>query len=203
MAPDVIAAMVEAIPLSAGMLPGVNGDAATAARFAGLWAESHGQGATPVQGLRIYEAQELPEPVTVRGRLRQAVAKDRELVVAVDGPAFDTTIVYVIVSPGTYGSGELVLATARSVIAVTSTLVDGVTGVVTSSDVTPAVFVTVAGVTSAPTSNVTVAVADAPCASEATVQSTTLPVVAEQSPAGATVTPVTASDASTRSLIRT
>jgi uncharacterized protein len=81
MEPSVAAAMVDAIAEAGVPLPGVNGDAATAASFAGQWTERCKIGATPFMGTRIYELLEDGEAPTIKGELRRAVAKDRELMI--------------------------------------------------------------------------------------------------------------------------
>lgn len=82
MGPEVVAAMVDAISDADVVLPGVNGEAATAARFAGQWTERHKSAAVPFQGQRIYEVLEIQERAAVSGHLRKAVLDDRDLVVA-------------------------------------------------------------------------------------------------------------------------
>jgi ribosomal protein S18 acetylase RimI-like enzyme len=77
----VVVAMVNAIAEAGVILPGVNGDAATAASFAGQWTERCKSAATPFQGNRIYELLEAGEAPEVRGTVRQAVAKDRGLMI--------------------------------------------------------------------------------------------------------------------------
>lgn len=77
-----IAAIVDAIADAGLALPGVNGEAATAARFAGQWTERCKSAAVPCQGLRIYEVSDVKDGRAVSGHLRNAVAKDRDLVVA-------------------------------------------------------------------------------------------------------------------------
>jgi predicted GNAT family acetyltransferase len=62
-------------------LPGVTGDAATAARFAGRWTERTKSAATPHQGQRIYEVDEVVPAPSPPGGLRKAEVPDRELVV--------------------------------------------------------------------------------------------------------------------------
>jgi GNAT superfamily N-acetyltransferase len=74
-------ALVDAIAESGISLPGVNGEAATAASFAGHWSERHKSAATPFQGNRLYELLEPGEAVDVRGELRVALPSDRSLVV--------------------------------------------------------------------------------------------------------------------------
>jgi RimJ/RimL family protein N-acetyltransferase len=82
MGPEVVAAVVDAI-VDAGMsLPGVNGEAATTASFAGRWTERMKSGAFPVQGLRLYELGELQPGAAVAGELRKANGAERDLAVA-------------------------------------------------------------------------------------------------------------------------
>lgn len=82
MEPRVVVAVVDAIAQAGISLPGVNGDAATAASFAGQWAERSGSAARPFQGNRLYELFELGEAPYVSGRLRQAFPTDRSLMIA-------------------------------------------------------------------------------------------------------------------------
>jgi uncharacterized protein len=60
-------------------LPGVGGEAGTAAHFAGHWAEVTGSGAVPFGGQRIYELDGVPAPGNAEGHLRRAEAGDSEL----------------------------------------------------------------------------------------------------------------------------
>ncbi len=76
-----VAAMVDAIAESGVRLCGVNGDAATAARFAGQWSERSKSAATPYQGMRLHELLELGETPPAEGRLRQADPGDRSLAI--------------------------------------------------------------------------------------------------------------------------
>ncbi len=82
MMPEVVAAVVDAIVEAGIALPGVIGEAATAARFAGQWTERQGSAAFPVEGQRIYEFARVPEREVIGGRLRKASPNDRDLVVA-------------------------------------------------------------------------------------------------------------------------
>ena len=82
MAPGAVASVVAAVAEAGGALPGVNGDPATAARFAGSWTERHGAGARPVEGQRIYEVERLVTPTGVSGAIRPARPDDRDLLVA-------------------------------------------------------------------------------------------------------------------------
>lgn len=81
MQPDVVTAMVDRITDAGMALPGVNGEAATAARFAGQWTERSKSAAVPFQGLRLYELVEVRERPAADGRLRRAVPADRELAI--------------------------------------------------------------------------------------------------------------------------
>lgn len=82
MTPDVVAAAVDAIAEVGVALPGVSGDAATAARFAGQWTERHKSAAVPHEGQRIYEVRDVLETPAAGGHLRRAKRDDRELVIA-------------------------------------------------------------------------------------------------------------------------
>ena len=81
MEPPVAAAMADAIADAGIALPGVNGEAATAAVFSGQWSERRKSAATPFQGNRLYEFLELTEAPNVEGTLRQASPKDRGLMI--------------------------------------------------------------------------------------------------------------------------
>jgi uncharacterized protein len=76
---EVAVAFVDAIAEAGVGLPGVNGEAATAAAFAGHWTERTGTGATPGSGLRLYELGELRRPKEVMGCLRRAAREEVEL----------------------------------------------------------------------------------------------------------------------------
>lgn len=78
---DTAVAVADAIGGSGVSLPGVSGEAATAAHFAGQWTERRKSGATPVAGLRIYELGELNEIESVGGNLRRASIADRDLMI--------------------------------------------------------------------------------------------------------------------------
>ena len=62
-------------------LPGVAGDAATAARFAGRWAELLKVPAAPAEGQRLYELRSLRPPTGVDGHARVAVAADLDRII--------------------------------------------------------------------------------------------------------------------------
>lgn len=74
-------AMAVAIANSGVSLPGVSGEAGTAARFAEQWTEQRKSGAGPVAGLRIYELSELNEIGSMEGNLRRASPADRDLMI--------------------------------------------------------------------------------------------------------------------------
>ena len=77
-----VKAMVDAIVEAGVSLPGVNGEAATAASFAGHWTERRNTGATPFEGNRIYEFVGAGDAPETKGRLRQAGPTDRDLMIA-------------------------------------------------------------------------------------------------------------------------
>jgi predicted GNAT family acetyltransferase len=76
-----VASAVDAMAAAGVTLPGVNGDATTAARFAGAWAARTKSPATPVRGQRIFEVTAVVPPRPTTGRLRDATADDRDLLV--------------------------------------------------------------------------------------------------------------------------
>ena len=78
MEPDVVHSVVNAISEAKVKLPGVGGDAATAAHFAGQWAERQKSAVVPFMGQRIYEVDAVEEPTGVKGHFRKAVIGDRE-----------------------------------------------------------------------------------------------------------------------------
>src|SRR5947208_3658755 len=61
-------------------LPGISGDAATAAFFAGCWAEQRKTPAVPLEGQRLYELGELRHPDGVPGALRRAERADEQTI---------------------------------------------------------------------------------------------------------------------------
>jgi uncharacterized protein len=77
-----IEALVDAIADAGVSLPGVNGDAAASASFAGRWSERSKLGAFPAQGFRLYELAGLNPAPPVEGELRLAAAADREQALA-------------------------------------------------------------------------------------------------------------------------
>jgi predicted GNAT family acetyltransferase len=78
---QVVTAIVDAIADSGVEVPGVAGDAATAARFAGQWAERKRCAAIPFQGQRLYELRGPPVCLAASNHLRKAIREDRDLVV--------------------------------------------------------------------------------------------------------------------------
>ena len=81
MASEAVVAIVDAIVDQGLHLPGVNGEAATTARFAGHWTERTRSAAQPVDGQRIYEVEDVIAPEGAPGALRAATRSDRDLVV--------------------------------------------------------------------------------------------------------------------------
>lgn len=79
---ETVTMVVDAIVDQGVDLPGVTGEAATAAGFAGHWAERTRSAAHPVQGQRIYEAAEVVPAAHTKGRLRAANEGDRKLLVS-------------------------------------------------------------------------------------------------------------------------
>lgn len=79
MATPAAAAAADAIADQGVALPGVNGEAATAAAFAGQWTERVRVGATPAEGLRLYEAARVTDPREPGGVGRPMVAAERDL----------------------------------------------------------------------------------------------------------------------------
>jgi uncharacterized protein len=80
MAPEAARAAVEAIAAGGITLPGVDGEAAAAAAFAGHWSEVCRTGAWPVLGQRLLRLGHLAVPEDVAGRFRRATEADRPLV---------------------------------------------------------------------------------------------------------------------------
>jgi hypothetical protein len=81
MGPRAVLALVDAIAKAGMKLPGVTGDAATAARFAGQWSERCKSAASPFQGMRLYELLGPGEVPRTEGHLRQAAPRDRSLMI--------------------------------------------------------------------------------------------------------------------------
>jgi predicted GNAT family acetyltransferase len=78
---EAAASVVDAIVEEGVRLPGVNGEAATAARFAGHWTERAKTAARPDQGQRIYEVETVTPARPTSGRLRQAGSNDEDRMV--------------------------------------------------------------------------------------------------------------------------
>ena len=74
---DAITAIVDAIADDGIHLPGVSGEAGTAATFAGHWAERTRSPARPVEGQRLLEAERISPPTPGPGQLRAATPDDR------------------------------------------------------------------------------------------------------------------------------
>src|SRR6202044_1661851 len=81
MEPRAVMVLVDAIAEAGVILPGVNGDAATAASFAGQWSERCKSAAAPFQGTRLYEFLGVGEVPRTEGHLRKAGLKDRSLMI--------------------------------------------------------------------------------------------------------------------------
>jgi predicted GNAT family acetyltransferase len=81
MEPRAVVAIVNTIAEAGVALSGVNGNAATAASFAGQWSERCKSAATPFQGMRLYEFLEVGEVPDTEGQLRQAGPRDRSLMI--------------------------------------------------------------------------------------------------------------------------
>lgn len=81
MSPAAAVALVNAIAAQGIRLNGINGEAATAAAFAGQWNETSNAPAVPFQANRLYELMHLAEAPRVPGRFRQASQNDRQLLV--------------------------------------------------------------------------------------------------------------------------
>ena len=82
MQPEVVESLVDAIAEAGVTFPGVNGEAATAARFAGQWTERKKTPGTPSQGFRLYEVLEVQDQPAISGNLRKAISGDRDQVIA-------------------------------------------------------------------------------------------------------------------------
>lgn len=77
-----IGPLVDAVAAEAPDLPGINGEAATTAAFAGAWTERTGGGARVREGQRLYRLDEVTHPSGVEGSLRVATQADLDRVVA-------------------------------------------------------------------------------------------------------------------------
>lgn len=76
------AALAEAIALEGVELPGVFGEPAAAASFAGCWTEQRRSAAFPVQGFRLFALHSLSAIPFVEGELQRASAAERELAIS-------------------------------------------------------------------------------------------------------------------------
>jgi GNAT superfamily N-acetyltransferase len=81
MADDAIVAVVAAVHDEGVRLPGVTGEAATSARFAGAWSERARVGARPDLGQRIYEVDDVTA-ATAPGHFGRAELQHRDLLVS-------------------------------------------------------------------------------------------------------------------------
>jgi GNAT superfamily N-acetyltransferase len=81
MKPRAVLAVVDAIAEAGVSLTGVNGDAATAASFAGQWSERCKSAVKPFGGSRLYEFLEGGEVSRTEGHLRTAGPEDRSLMI--------------------------------------------------------------------------------------------------------------------------
>ncbi len=79
---DSLDALVSAMASEVPDLPGIIGDAATVAAFAGRWTEHNGVGAAPLEGQRLYRLATLRPPVDVGGQLRRATIHEIDLLVS-------------------------------------------------------------------------------------------------------------------------
>ena len=77
----VATAIADAIAERGVALPGVSGEARTAATFAGQWSERTKSPVIPFQGNRLYELLETAEVPNVEGKLRQAGLEERNLMI--------------------------------------------------------------------------------------------------------------------------
>jgi hypothetical protein len=78
---SVVTTLVDAIADAGIALPGVIGDAGTAASFAGRWTERHRAAVFPTRGLLLYALAELRDIGPVPGKLRIFEPPDRNLVI--------------------------------------------------------------------------------------------------------------------------
>jgi GNAT superfamily N-acetyltransferase len=76
-----VRAAADAVADQGVVLPGISGDAATAATFAGRWGERTKLGAEPIEGQRLYALGTLRAAAAAHGTLRRARREERELLV--------------------------------------------------------------------------------------------------------------------------
>ena len=101
---DALESLVTTMAADAPGLPGVIGEARTAAGFAGRWSQQLGGGAVPVEGERLYRLVELRPPRGVPGHSRNAQPDELDLIMSCwEGLAADTGL-----SPPGEGSAELI-----------------------------------------------------------------------------------------------
>jgi hypothetical protein len=81
MARETVASLVPSIAEAGVVLPGVIGEASTAASFAGRWTEVTRSAAVPLQGQRIYRLGHLTTPPAPPGHLRPGVMEDLDLII--------------------------------------------------------------------------------------------------------------------------
>lgn len=82
MADEAVRAVVVAIVENGIDLPGVSGEAATAACFAGHWSERRRSAVRPWQGQRIYEVEEVTPEMSASGEHRRATSDERGTAIA-------------------------------------------------------------------------------------------------------------------------
>jgi len=78
---EVVHVLVDVMAVDAPDLPGVMAEAATAATFAGRWAEVRAAAVTPVEAQRLHRIHTVRAPVGVPGALRAAEPADRPVLV--------------------------------------------------------------------------------------------------------------------------
>jgi predicted GNAT family acetyltransferase len=78
---EAVTAAVECIADDGVRLPGVSGEASTAARFAGHWTERTKSAAVPTQGQRIYEIDAVVPARPTNGKMRAATPDDLDVLV--------------------------------------------------------------------------------------------------------------------------
>jgi ribosomal protein S18 acetylase RimI-like enzyme len=78
---EVLASLAAQIAEEAPDLPGIMGEATSAATFSGYWTEHRGAAATPLEGGRLYVLGSLLIPTGVPGGLRRARENERDLLV--------------------------------------------------------------------------------------------------------------------------
>ena len=81
MSPETAHAVADVMAAEDPALPGINGEAATAAALAGHWTERTKRAAVPWQGQRLYEASRIRVPEGIPGTARPAGSEDRDLLI--------------------------------------------------------------------------------------------------------------------------